>query len=127
MKRIIIFVLTAVILLSMGGCTKTVSYTHLDVYKRQKHDYSDADCRMTAFLLLDGLLQACLLYTSSAEERLTKMMSLMQDDVDELWNEKYNEIREPLDTEIPVGQAYTCLLYTSYRHYLYIRVPFFIR
>lgn len=24
----------------------------------EKHDYSDADCRMTAFLLLDGLLHA---------------------------------------------------------------------
>ena len=24
----------------------------------KKHDYSDADCRMTAFLLLDGLLHA---------------------------------------------------------------------
>lgn len=37
------------------------------------------------------------------------MMSLMQDNVNELWNEKYNEIREPLDTEIPVGQAYTAI------------------
>ena len=42
----------------------------------------------------------------SAEERLTKMMSLMQDNVNELWNGKYSEKREPLDTEIPVGQAY---------------------
>lgn len=42
----------------------------------------------------------------SAEERLTKMMSLMQDNVNELWNGKYIEKREPLDTEIPVGQAY---------------------
>ena len=40
----------------------------------------------------------------SAEERLTKMMSLMQDNVNELWNGKYNEKREPSDTEIPVGQ-----------------------
>lgn len=24
----------------------------------QNHDYSDADCRMTAFLLLDGVLRA---------------------------------------------------------------------
>ena len=45
----------------------------------------------------------------SAEERLTKMMSLMQDNVNELWNGKYNEKREPLDTEIPVGQAYTAI------------------
>lgn len=45
----------------------------------------------------------------SAEERLTKMMSLMQDNVNELWNGKYNETREPLDTEIPVGQAYTAI------------------
>ena len=42
----------------------------------------------------------------SAEERLTKMLSLMQDNVNELWNGKYSEKREPLDTEIPVGQAY---------------------
>ena len=42
----------------------------------------------------------------SAEERLAKMMSLMQDNVNELWNGKYSEKREPLDTEIPVGQAY---------------------
>lgn len=42
----------------------------------------------------------------SAEERLTKMMSLMQDNVNELWNGKYDETRKPLDTEIPVGQAY---------------------
>ena len=48
-------------------------------------------------------------HSISAEERLTKMMSLMQDNVNELWNEKYNEIREPLDTEIPVGQAYTAI------------------
>ena len=45
----------------------------------------------------------------SAEERLTKMMSLMQDNVNELWNGKYIEKREPLDTEIPVGQAYTAI------------------
>ena len=45
----------------------------------------------------------------SAEERLTKMMSLMQDNVNELWNGKYSEKREPLDTEIPVGQAYTAI------------------
>lgn len=45
----------------------------------------------------------------SAEERLTKMMSLMQDNVNELWNGKYSEKREPLDTEIPVGQAYTAV------------------
>ena len=45
----------------------------------------------------------------SAEERLTKMMSLMQDNVNELWNGKYDETREPLDTEIPVGQAYTAI------------------
>lgn len=45
----------------------------------------------------------------SAEERLTKMMSLMQDNVNELWNGKYIETREPLDTEIPVGQAYTAI------------------
>ena len=45
----------------------------------------------------------------SAEERLTKMMSLMQDNVNELWNGKYNETREPLDTEIPVGQAYKAI------------------
>ena len=37
------------------------------------------------------------------------MMSLMQDNVNELWNGKYNEKREPLDTEIPVGQAYTAI------------------
>lgn len=48
-------------------------------------------------------------HSISAEERLTKMMSLMQDNVNELWNEKYNEIREPLDTEIPVGQAYKAI------------------
>ena len=48
-------------------------------------------------------------HSISAEERLTKMMSLMQDNVNELWNGKYNEIREPLDTEIPVGQAYTAI------------------
>ena len=45
----------------------------------------------------------------SAEERLTKMMSLMQDNVNELWNGKYDETRKPLDTEIPVGQAYTAI------------------
>ena len=45
----------------------------------------------------------------SAEERLAKMMSLMQDNVNELWNGKYSEKREPLDTEIPVGQAYTAI------------------
>lgn len=45
----------------------------------------------------------------SAEERLTKMMYLMQDNVNELWNENYSEKREPLDTEIPVGQAYTAI------------------
>ena len=45
----------------------------------------------------------------SSEERLTKMMSLMQDNVNELWNGKYSEKREPLDTEIPVGQAYTAI------------------
>ena len=45
----------------------------------------------------------------SAEERLTKMMSLMQDNVNELWNGKYSEKREPLDTEIPVGQAYKAI------------------
>ena len=45
----------------------------------------------------------------SVEERLTKMMALMQDNVNELWNEKYNEIREPLDTEIPKGQAFTTI------------------
>ena len=45
----------------------------------------------------------------SAEERLTTMMSLMQDNVNELWNGKYIEKREPLDTEIPVGQAYTAI------------------
>lgn len=45
----------------------------------------------------------------SAEERLAKMMSLMQDNVNELWNGKYIEKREPLDTEIPVGQAYTAI------------------
>lgn len=45
----------------------------------------------------------------SAEERLTKMISLMQDNVNELWNGKYSEKREPLDTEIPVGQAYTAI------------------
>lgn len=45
----------------------------------------------------------------SAEERLTKMMSLIQDNVNELWNGKYDETREPLDTEIPVGQAYTAI------------------
>lgn len=45
----------------------------------------------------------------SAEERLTKMMSLMQDNVNELWNGKYDETREPLDTEIPVGQAYKAI------------------
>lgn len=45
----------------------------------------------------------------STEERLTKMMSLMQDNVNELWNGKYSEKREPLDTEIPVGQAYTAI------------------
>ena len=45
----------------------------------------------------------------SAEERLTKMMSLMQDNVNELWNGKYSEKREPLDTEIPVGQAYMAI------------------
>lgn len=48
-------------------------------------------------------------HSISAEERLTKMMSLMQDNVNELWNGKYNEKREPLDTEIPVGQAYTAI------------------
>ena len=32
------------------------------------------------------------------------MMSLMQDNVNELWNGKYNEKREPLDTEIPVDR-----------------------
>lgn len=37
------------------------------------------------------------------------MMSLMQDNVNELWNGKYSEKREPLDTEIPVGQAYTAI------------------
>ena len=37
------------------------------------------------------------------------MMSLMQDNVNELWNGKYIEKREPLDTEIPVGQAYTAI------------------
>ena len=45
----------------------------------------------------------------SAEERLAKMMSLMQDNVNELWNGKYSEKREPLDTEIPVGQAYKAI------------------
>ena len=45
----------------------------------------------------------------SAEERLTKMMSLMQDNVNELWNGKYSEKREPLDTEISVGQAYKAI------------------
>lgn len=45
----------------------------------------------------------------SAEERLTKMMSLMQDNVNELWNGKYSEKRKPLDTEIPVGQAYKAI------------------
>ena len=48
-------------------------------------------------------------HSISAEERLTKMMSLMQDNVNELWNGKYSEKREPLDTEIPVGQAYTAI------------------
>lgn len=48
-------------------------------------------------------------HSISAEERLTKMMSLMQDNVNELWNGKYSEKREPLDTEIPVGQAYTAM------------------
>ena len=37
------------------------------------------------------------------------MMSLMQDNVNELWNGKYSEKREPLDTEIPVGQAYMAI------------------
>ena len=45
----------------------------------------------------------------SAEVRLTKMMSLMQDNVNELWIGKYDETRKPLDTEIPVGQAYTAI------------------
>lgn len=45
----------------------------------------------------------------SAEERLSKMMSLMQDNVNELWNGKYSEKREPLDTEIPAGQAYKAI------------------
>lgn len=45
----------------------------------------------------------------SAEERLAKMMFLMQDNVNELWNGKYSEKREPLDTEIPVGQAYKAI------------------
>ena len=45
----------------------------------------------------------------SAEDRLAKMMSLMQDNVNELWNGKYSEKREPLDTEIPVGQAYKAI------------------
>lgn len=48
-------------------------------------------------------------HSISAEERLTKMMSLVQDNVNELWNGKYSEKREPLDTEIPVGQAYTAI------------------
>ena len=48
-------------------------------------------------------------HSISAEERLTKMMSLMQDNVNELWNGNYSEKREPLDTEIPVGQAYTAI------------------
>ena len=48
-------------------------------------------------------------HSISAEERLTKMMSLMQDNVNELWNGKYSEKREPLDTEIPVRQAYTAI------------------
>lgn len=43
-------------------------------------------------------------HSISAEERLTKMMSLMQDNVNELWNGKYSEKREPLDTEIPVDR-----------------------
>ncbi|WP_455719678.1 hypothetical protein [Agathobacter sp.] len=44
--------------------------------------------------------------TIAADERLTKMMSLMQDNVNDLWNMRYNELREPLDTEIPAGQAF---------------------
>ncbi len=45
--------------------------------------------------------------TIAVDERLTKMMSLMQDNVNDLWNRYYQAIREPLDTEISVGQAFT--------------------
>ncbi len=45
--------------------------------------------------------------TIAVDERLTKMMSLMQDSVNDLWNRYYQAIREPLDTEISVGQAFT--------------------
>ncbi len=45
--------------------------------------------------------------TIAVDERLTKMMSLMQDNVNDLWNRYYPAIREPLDTEISVGQAFT--------------------
>lgn len=45
--------------------------------------------------------------TIAVDERLTKMMSLIQDNVNDLWNRSYQAIREPLDTEISEAQAFT--------------------
>lgn len=44
--------------------------------------------------------------TIAVDERLTKMMSLIQDNVNDLWNRSYQAIREPLDTEISEAQAF---------------------
>lgn len=48
--------------------------------------------------------------TIAVDERLTKMMSLMQDNVNDLWNRSYQAIREPLDTEISEAQAFTDMM-----------------
>ena len=66
-----------------------------------KHDYSDADCRMTAFLLLDGLLWA---QTTEAGYSGTYLMFDTEaiDNVD-----RYEVIKQNKD------MFTTCLLYTS--------------